>query len=168
MHRWSPLNDRQRELLRRLDAGEEPGVAWAERLSAYALRDRGLLVVVRRGGAVRAEVTGAGKFYLEHGHHPEDPRYAAERRETGRKTPTPYSERPVGRARRAKAAELIERLVAERRVVVPEHDEAAEAEYRRVIDYVKRHNLLPLGKRIEKLRLWNCDLRAPSKMGHIQ
>ncbi|WP_251072469.1 hypothetical protein [Streptomyces sp. ISL-43] len=141
MHRWSPLNDRQRELLRRLDADEEPGVASAERLSAYALRDRGLLVVVRRGGAVRTEVTGAGKFYLEHGHHPEDPRYAAEPPETGKKTPMPYSERPAARVWRAKAAELIERLVAERRVVIPEPDEATEAEYRQVIDYAKRHNL---------------------------
>ncbi|MFD7432241.1 hypothetical protein ACFV6Z_35060 [Streptomyces sp. NPDC059818] len=165
MHRWSPLNDRQRELLRRLDAGEEPGVRSAERLSAYALRDRGLLVVVRRGGAVRTEVTGAGKFYLEHAHHPEDPRYAAELRESGKKTPMPYSERPVGRVRRATAAELIERLVAERRVVVPEPDEATEAEYRRLIDYVKRHNLVPLGKRIEKLRLWNRDLQISLKDG---
>lgn len=72
MRRWSPLNDRQVALLRRLGAGAELGSASAERLSAYALRDRGLLAVVRRGGAVRAEVTVAGKFYLGNGRHPED------------------------------------------------------------------------------------------------
>ncbi|WP_327416865.1 hypothetical protein [Streptomyces sp. NBC_01233] len=126
MHRWSPLNGRRRELLRRLDAGGELGSASAERLSAHALRDRGPLVVVRRDGAVRAEVTEAGKFYLEHGHHPEDPRYAAAPQEGAEKAPVAYSERALVGARRA-TAELIERLVAERRVVVPGPDEATEA-----------------------------------------
>lgn len=41
---------------------------------------------------------------------------------------TPYSERPVARARRVKAQELIERLVAEGRVRItdPDDDEVAE------------------------------------------
>ncbi|MFG2879380.1 hypothetical protein ACGFYU_30980 [Streptomyces sp. NPDC048337] len=165
MQHWSPLNDRRRELLRRLDASEALGSTSAERRSAYALRDRGLLVVVRRAGVVRAEVTEAGKFYLEHGRHPEDPRYAAVLPETVRKTPMPYSERPVAQARRAKAAALIERLVAERRVVIKEPDEATEGEYRRAIDYAKRHRLTPPGKRIEKLRLWNRDLQISLEDG---
>ncbi len=165
MQRWSPLNDRQVVLLRRLNAGEELGSASAERLSAYALRDRGLLAVVRRDAAVQAEVTEAGKFYLEHGHHPEDPRHAAVPREGAKRTSVPYSERPVAQARRAKAVELIERLVAERRVVVPEPDEATEAEYRRAVDYAKRHELTPPGKRIEKLRLWNRDLQISLEDG---
>ncbi|MFJ2595201.1 hypothetical protein [Streptomyces erythrochromogenes] len=166
MRRWSPLNDRQRELLRRLDAGEELGLASAERLSAYALRDRGLLAIGRRSGAVRAEVTEAGEFYLEHGHHPEDPRYAGAPQSGAKKMPVPYSERAVAaRARRAKAAELIERLVAERRVVIPEPDEATEAEYRRSVDYAKRHDLTPPGKRIEKLRLWNRELQISLEDG---
>lgn len=104
MHRWSPLSDRQRELLRRLDAGGKPGVASAERLSAYALRDRGLLVVVRSGGAVRTEVTEAGKFYLEHGRHPEDPRYAAVLKEADKRTPLPHAEWPAARVWHARAA----------------------------------------------------------------
>ncbi|MEU9419247.1 hypothetical protein [Streptomyces sp. NPDC048272] len=78
----------------------------------------------------------------------------------------PYSEWAVeARARRAKAAELIKRFVAERRVVIPEPDEATEAEYRRAIDYAKRHNLTPPGKRIEKLRLWNRDLQISLEDG---
>ncbi|MFD3655050.1 hypothetical protein [Streptomyces sp. NPDC058620] len=76
-----------------------------------------------------------------------------------------YSERPVAQARRAKAAELIERLVAERRVVIQEPDEATEAEYRRAIDCAKRHKLTPPGKRIEKLRLWNRDLQISLEDG---
>ncbi|WP_330299037.1 hypothetical protein [Streptomyces sp. NBC_00503] len=166
MRRWSPLNDRQRELLRRLDAGVELGLASAERLSAYALRDRGLLTIGRRSGAVRAKVTEAGEFYLEHGHHPEDPRYAGAPQSGAKRRPVPYSERAVAaRARRAKAAELIERLVAERRVVIPEPDEATEAEYLRAVDYAKRHDLTPPGKRIERLRLWNRDLQISLEDG---
>ncbi|MCP3759148.1 hypothetical protein [Streptomyces sp. TBY4] len=141
-------------------------MASTERLSAYALRDRGVLAVIRRSGAVRAEVTEAGEFYLEHGHHPEDPRYAAAPQEGARKMPVPYSERALAaRGRRARAAELIERLVAEGRVVIPEPDEAAEAEYRRAVDYAKRYNLTPPGKRIERLRLWNRDLQISLEDG---
>lgn len=77
VHRWSALNDRQRVLLESLAGGEEPH-AWApgEWPSAYALRDRGLLKISRDGGALHTEVTEAGRFYLHHGHHPDDPAFA--------------------------------------------------------------------------------------------
>jgi hypothetical protein len=137
VHRWSALNERQRALLERVAAGEEPG-AWSpgDWRSAYALRDRGLLAVGRAGGHGRAEVTEAGRFYVRLGHHPEDPAFegggaqevsagppastrADGRREDARRkrSPTPYSERPIARARRAKAQELVQRLVAEGRVL---------------------------------------------------
>ncbi|MCM2387099.1 hypothetical protein [Streptomyces albipurpureus] len=171
MHRWSALNDRQRVLLESLADGEEPH-AWApgEWPSAYALRDRGLLKISRVGGDVHTEVTEAGRFYLHHGHHPDDaafadgvlqvpsagapastdsggPRHATKRK----RSPTPYSERPVARARRAQAQELVERLVAEARFrfVAPDDDEVARQW--RVVNYAKRHGLEPPGKRIEKL-----------------
>ncbi|WP_448321851.1 hypothetical protein [Streptomyces sp. CO7] len=64
---------------------------------------------------------------------------------------TPYSERPVARARRAKAQELIERLVAEGRVRITDPDDDEVAEWRRVANYAKRHSLEPAGKRIEKV-----------------
>jgi hypothetical protein len=63
----------------------------------------------------------------------------------------PYSERPVARARRAKAQELIERLVAEGRVRIANPDDDEVAEWRRVVNYAKRHGLEPAGKRIEKV-----------------
>ncbi|MET7730683.1 hypothetical protein ABZT02_04895 [Streptomyces sp. NPDC005402] len=62
---------------------------------------------------------------------------------------TPYSERPVARARRAKAHELIERLVAGGRVRITDPDDDEVAEWRRVVNYAKRHGLEPAGKRIE-------------------
>lgn len=64
---------------------------------------------------------------------------------------TQYSERPVARARRAKAHELIERLVAESRVRITDPDDDEVTEWRRVVNYAKRHGLEPAGKRIEKV-----------------
>ncbi|MCZ4103460.1 MULTISPECIES: hypothetical protein [unclassified Streptomyces] len=63
----------------------------------------------------------------------------------------PYSERPVARARRAKAQELVERLVTEGRIRITAPDDDEVAEWRRVVNYAKRHGLEPVGKRIEKL-----------------
>ncbi|MGD3108963.1 hypothetical protein [Streptomyces sp. YGL11-2] len=191
MHRWSPLNDRQQALLGRLDAGEElSGQDPSDRRSAYALRDRGLLVVRRSCGVLSAEVTESGKFYLKHGHHPDHPGHTAEGRQTtmpasesqsrptgverqneqGAAAPTrgtgkgakktakgvaAYGERPIPVARRAKATQLIEQLVAERQVIIHAPDEAQVVEWRRIIDFAKRHGLVPSGKRIEKFRMFN-------------
>ncbi len=155
------------------------------RRSTYALRDRGLVTVSRRGGGWQAEVTEAGRFYLEHGHHPEHPArgraavgeskapvaaakgkvrgstmtkttHTSKQTTPHKKPPAPYSERPIPVARRAKATKLVERLVAEHHVVISEPDEDEITEWRRVIDFAKRHGLAPEGKRIEKQRLWNA------------
>lgn len=148
----------------------EPGRR-GEWRSAYALCDRGLLTVSKSDGGVHAEVTAAGRFYLRHGRHPDDPAFAddgvqvasvgpsgltkggARREATGRKhNPTPYSERPIARARRAKAQELVDRLVDEGRVRLADPDDDEVAEWRRVVDYAKRHGLEPQGRRIAKAR----------------
>jgi hypothetical protein len=172
MHRWSPVNERQRALLNRLAQGEEPeGWGAGEWRSAYALRDRGLLRVMRGGDGAHVQVTEEGTFYLRNGHHPHDPAYGSnaagdvsggeEPRSSppdvqprgpgrGSRLASAYSERPVARARRAKATDLVERLLAEGRVIVHDLDEDEATEWRRVIDYAKRHNLEPEGKRIEK------------------
>ncbi|WP_251056411.1 hypothetical protein [Streptomyces sp. ISL-94] len=151
------MNERQLELLRKLQGGEGLGSDPGLRRTAYALRDRGLLAVARQQGeGVRTQVTEAGVFYLEHGHHPDDPKHVATERKEGAETRlVSYADRPVARARRAKAEQLVERLVAERRVVFPDPDEDEVGEWRRVIDYAKRHGLVPPGRRIEKQRLWN-------------
>ncbi|MFJ9357027.1 hypothetical protein [Streptomyces mirabilis] len=184
MHRWTALNDRQLTLLRDIADGtdpsaEDPGM----RRSAYALRDRGLVTVSRHGGGWQTQVTKAGQFYLERGHHPEHPTLGGapgeeskmsvtvatstgrgsetttrglKRTTTQKKPPTPYSERPLPAARQAQATKLFERLVAERHVVISEPGEAEITEWRRVVDFAKRHGLVPAGKRIEKQRLWNA------------
>ncbi|MFE9532632.1 hypothetical protein [Streptomyces sp. NPDC006691] len=181
MHRWSPLNERQKALLNRLAGDEELDTQGAsEWRSLYALRDRGLATVKRGSGGVQVQVTEAGRFYLEHGHHPNDPEHAdgdggsasgpgkpetARSRGAGsraagdRRSPLPYSERPIARARREKAMQLVERLVVEERVTISEPDEDEATEWRRVVDYAKRHGLTPSGKRIERMRMWNRDLQ---------
>ncbi|MFJ2090816.1 hypothetical protein ACIOEW_16340 [Streptomyces sp. NPDC087901] len=160
------MNERQLTLLGQLAGSEEPNAAWdpGEWRSAYALRDRGLITIKRSGGEVHAQVTEAGTFYTQNGHHPDDPAHAEGRKITkeesrgGRPSAT-YGDRPVARARRTKATELVQRLIAEKRVTITQPDEPAVTEWRRAIDYAKRHALVPKGKRIERLRMWNRDLQ---------
>ncbi|MBT2396179.1 hypothetical protein J7E89_09385 [Streptomyces sp. ISL-100] len=105
------------------------------------------------GGAARVEVTEAGRFYLRHGHHPDDPALAdGGEPSVPSGSPAPYSERPVARARRAKARELVERLTSEGHVRFADPDDDEVAEWRRVVNYAKRHGLEPEGKRIEKVQ----------------
>ena len=46
----------------------EPSLA----VTMYALRNRGLVTMVKQHGAWVAHVTDAGRFYLEHGKHPDE------------------------------------------------------------------------------------------------
>jgi hypothetical protein len=72
---WDPLNARQLDTLRRIadgpsvDSSTHPGFSG----SVYALRARGLVTTPRQGRGWRAEITDAGRFYLEHGYHPRRP-----------------------------------------------------------------------------------------------
>ncbi|UQS26063.1 hypothetical protein L1857_26240 [Amycolatopsis thermalba] len=184
MRRWDPLNDRQLDLLKRVDAGEDlSGPDHANlRHSANAVRDRGLITVSRRGGVWRAELTKAGRFYLDHGHHPDDPRFTS-RMTTGSAVtakPAPsqntddldgeLAEPATARAnsrqppratiktterRRAEATELIEHLTVHEVYVVKAPTEADLARWRKIVDFAKRHDLVPEGRYIEKIRQWN-------------
>lgn len=165
VHWRSALNERQRVLLERLAAGEEPR-AWApgEWRSAYALRDRGLLMVSKSGGDAHVEVTEAGRFYLRHGCYPDDPAFVGgSGPAVTAETRTPYRERLVARARLPKARDLIERLVAEGRVRFADPDDDEVAEWRRVVNYAKRHGLEPEGKRIEKVQYGGPGLETLSE-----
>ncbi|MFE7974262.1 hypothetical protein [Streptomyces shenzhenensis] len=107
------------------------------------------MTVDKGGGAARAE---ADRFYLCHGRYPDD----AEPADRGEppvpaQPPSPYSERPVARVRLGKARELVERLLAEGHVRFDHADDEEIAEWRRVVNYAKRHGMEPVGKRIEKV-----------------
>lgn len=96
--------------------------------STDALRDRGFLMIDDD-----SVVTGGS-----------EPAVSAKPR-------APYSERPLARARRAKAQELVKRLVTEGRIRITAPDDSEVAEWRRVVNYAKRHGLEPEGKRIEEV-----------------
>lgn len=82
MRPWDPLNVRQVDTLRRIGDGADD-VTSADAplaLTVYALRDRGLVTTPGQAGWRRAEITDAGRFYLEHGHHPRRPDRRSKRR----------------------------------------------------------------------------------------
>jgi len=187
VRRWDSLNEQQLELLKRIDVDEDLGGPEHAHLrrSANALRDRGLISLSKRGGIWRAEMAQAGRFYLDHGHHPDDPRFAPPQAQHPATTPaksTPVGAQPqpkpakaVGanptRARRQpplatartvaqrhiEATKLVERLVADELVVIKAPTDADIARWRKIVDFAKRHDLVPEGHRIEKTQQWNRD-----------
>ncbi|MFJ8489201.1 hypothetical protein ACIRBZ_12660 [Streptomyces sp. NPDC094038] len=48
-------------------------------LTARTLKERRLIAMPKQDGKWQAEVTGAGRFYLEHGYHPDRPEPARRR-----------------------------------------------------------------------------------------
>ncbi|MCP2342991.1 hypothetical protein [Actinomadura rupiterrae] len=139
VQRWSPLNERQLTVLRRIDTGEDPVSAKNSELAmtVYALRNRGLVVTPRHEGVWRAEITDAGRFYLEHGHHPDRPEPGTASRAV-----------PVSGARTAgtplSARELIAHVQrAGGTLRVEDPDEGTRAAYRRAIHAAKRNGLVP-------------------------
>ncbi|MFE3991926.1 hypothetical protein ACFXPW_09630 [Streptomyces goshikiensis] len=64
---------------------------------------------------------------------------------------SPYSERPIARAWRATAQDLIERPVAEGRVRIADPDDDEIAEWRPVVNCAKRQGLESAGNRMEKI-----------------
>ncbi|MCP2342998.1 hypothetical protein [Actinomadura rupiterrae] len=146
MQRWSPLNERQLVVLRRIGAGEDPVSGKNPELAAtvYALRNRGLVATPRHEGVWHAEITDAGRFYLEHGHHPDRP-------EPG--TGTAQRAAPVPGPRTPDAPASVQELIARVQraggtLKVKEPDEETRAAYRRVIHAAKQQGAVPGGMRL--------------------
>lgn len=181
MRRWDPLNKRQLDVLRRI--GEDTDLSRPEeislRTSARALQGRGLVDVTRHNGLWRATITDAGRFYLEHGQHPDHPTRKDDRPTAGKQKPSPRPtartpptaepqgtpreqqpnrQMPLSQKRRADAKALIERLVSERRVIIRTPNDETVAKWRKTINYAKRHHLEPPGRWIEKRKEWNGNL----------
>ncbi len=162
MHPWSPLNDRQLALLTRIGSGTDPVTSDSPELAvtARALKGRGLVTMPRKKGKWQAEITDAGRFYLEHGHHPDRPELAprkprAAASETGAPVaasqshdatpPTatkPAPKRAVKSPRPSSAAvgpALIKQVQeAGRFLRVPDPSEAERARYRRAFDAARQ------------------------------
>jgi hypothetical protein len=168
--RWELLNERQLAVLKAIDASTDLSAPehGTLRRSASSLRDRGLITISKRGGVWSAEMTKSGRFYLDHGHHPDDPRtsHTENQKDTEGSVPevgsTPKRSAPhatviTSQQRRAEAEKLVERLVADNLVVIKSPTDDEMARWRKVVDFTKRHNLVPDGHRIEKTRQWNRD-----------
>ncbi|HEV2373566.1 MAG TPA: hypothetical protein VGS19_15505 [Streptosporangiaceae bacterium] len=187
MGRSDPLNDRQLEVLRRLGADQDLSHPQDVRFrtSARVLQGRGLVKVSRRDGGWQAALTEAGRFYLDHGHHPDQP---GDERLRGHKPEVspdePAAEVPgtsgqrkgaatqgspptplLAVRRQAAAVSLIRRLEAETSVTIDDPDEDTVTEWRRIIDFAKRHGLVPAGTWIEKRRDWGAGLTIELKRG---
>ncbi|MGW1718860.1 PE-PGRS family protein [Streptomyces sp. NPDC002156] len=102
MHPWSPLNDRQLALLSRIEGGSDPVTSDSPELAltARALKERRLITMPKQGGKWQAEITDAGRFYLEHGHHPDRPE------------PVPRKQRLAGSEQRTRTAPPAQRQAA--------------------------------------------------------
>ncbi|MDQ0750218.1 hypothetical protein QF034_004449 [Streptomyces africanus] len=97
MHPWSPLNDRQLALLSRIGDGTDPVTSDSPELTltARALKERRLITMPKQSGKWQAEITDAGRFYLEHGHHPDRPEPAPRKpRSPARGAKAPAVSRP--------------------------------------------------------------------------
>lgn len=168
---WDPLKEHQLLLLRRIGDGDDLSGpdGLDQRHSARALQTRRLVDISRRGGVWRAQITGAGRFYLDNGIHPDHP----DRLSPGRATPrqrtrtaitsnrsgsassrspagggatSADSPQPPPTATVEQARLLVERLRAEGGTVRVESPDSEErALYRRVIHAAKQHGLVPAG-----------------------
>ncbi|MBQ1076065.1 hypothetical protein KBX06_23315 [Micromonospora sp. C31] len=168
MQKWDPLKEHQLLLLRRIGDGDDlsgpDGVD--QRLSARALQNRRLVDVSRRGGVWRAQITDAGRFYLDNGIHPDRllggaaaPRQrarmvnaakrgesASARWEAGGAVTAAGSAGTPAAAMVEQARQLVERLQAEGGTVRVESPDSEErARWRRVIHAAKQHGLVPAG-----------------------
>ncbi|WP_146765880.1 hypothetical protein [Micromonospora noduli] len=148
MQRWDSLNERQLDLLRRIHGGDDlsgpDGVEY--RRSARALQDRNLVTVTRKAGVWRASSTDAGRFYLEHGHHPDHPDHRAALPRSETPAPGGIAGGASGADLLRSARELLDRLQREDGMVrIESPDSGTRARYRRIIHVFKQQGLVPSG-----------------------
>lgn len=170
MRKWDPLNPRQLEVLTRVASGEDVSSDPSAKTSARALQNRGLITVSRRGGGWKAEITDTGRFYLENGHHPEHPdRRPLSKPEARNDQPKdrarsatrkpPRATARIAAARRQDAADLVAELEDKGHVVISRPDEDGVSTWRKVVDFAKRHDMVPPGHLISRYRIYNGDLK---------
>lgn len=157
MRRWDKLNERQLLLLQRIGGDDEPVTAANPELAntVYALRVRGLVTTPRKNGVWRAEITDAGRFYLENGCHPETPGLTGAQTRSqqpkpgSRNKPAPVeagSAKPRASMPANHAAELIKRLQAEGGTLhIPDPDPGTRARYRSALYAAKQPGIVPEG-----------------------
>ncbi|WP_420803175.1 PE-PGRS family protein [Streptomyces spiramyceticus] len=162
MHPWSPLNDRQLALLTRIGDGTDPVTSDSPELAvtARALKGRGLITMPKQGGKWQTEITDTGRYYLEHGHHPDRPEPAPRKRRSrvsepkARPVPPPQEQamasaetepapQRAAKSPRPSPAEVGAALIAEVRQAgrflrIPNPSDGERARYRRAFDAARQ------------------------------
>ncbi|WP_017627775.1 hypothetical protein [Nocardiopsis chromatogenes] len=149
MRRWDPINELQLSVLSRIADGDDLGgpEQTGYRLSVYALRDRGLVTAGKRHGRWQAHITEAGRFYLEHGHHPDKPTGKESTKRTPPGGAKQASPKTLQDRVRSDAAKLIEQLnSAESGLHIENPAPETRTRYRRALGRAKRDGLVPPGK----------------------
>jgi chemotaxis protein histidine kinase CheA len=180
----SHLTDRQRAILQRVADGDDlADASTGDKRSSSALHDRGLVVVRRSPWQVA--IADAGRFYLEHGRYPDKGRTQSAtkaKQQVNRqpsantearlqpvantsptpsrpKRPPPHTTARISAERRSAAVELVDELVTVGEKVIKDPDDKAQTHWRQVVDFAKRNQLVPAGKRIERTRTRWGELR---------
>ncbi|WP_439655936.1 hypothetical protein ACSHWB_26260 [Lentzea sp. HUAS TT2] len=151
MRRWDPLTERQLDALRRVGNPDDEVSASDSSLARtiYALRDRGLVTTPRVDGVWTAQITDAGRFYLEHGHHPDRPGRSSDvKTKPVRSRPADQPQKPVrpqAKAVEISVEELLSRLHKDSRLHIVKPDRDTRAALRRAIHAAKQSDLVPTG-----------------------
>ncbi|WP_093175466.1 hypothetical protein [Sinosporangium album] len=142
------MNERQLAVLNRIGTSTDSVTAKNSDLAntVYALRNRGLVKTPRRDGVWRAEITEAGRFYLENGYHPDHPDRAVEMVDGSLPRATRGVTVDHGTSPQVLVKDLMERLKRDGGTLrLNNPDEQTRASYRRLIHAAKRRGLVPAG-----------------------
>lgn len=150
-----PVNDRQLEVLQWIADGCPTG-RWSEdnnvhKISAAALRSRGLATVTGHGRTWTAAITEAGMHYLKHGGYPpsDEPPTAVVSGDPparpSRAKPAPDKGAPETLA---EAKVLIEQLQKQGQLTVSDPNASMRARYRRVLHACRVQDLVPDGREL--------------------
>lgn len=144
------INDSQREVLRWVAKGSPDGVMedYSHRVSASALRSRGLVRITGRGPSLRAELTDAGRALVDQ--LPSNTAPAREGRRGGAHTSASV-EVPAPRSgeKRSKTQQLVGDVVAAGgKLVLPDDTARGGVDWRQRAYAAQRHGKVPAGKHL--------------------
>lgn len=151
------MNERQLEVLKWISDGRPEG-RWPKddfsyKVSAGALKSRGLITVKGHAATWTAEITEAGTHYLEHGSYPEGmarPRRAKRGSGSGSSAQeaVPLNLGDGATETLTRAKELIQRLQESGQVTVTDPEDSTRAHYRRLLHACRVHHLVPAGREL--------------------
>lgn len=126
-----PVGDRQLEVLR-WSADGCPASEWAEddnvhKISAAALRSRGLTTITAAGKTWTATITDAGTHYLEHGSYPPDSEPPVTAKRSRHRTPQQLDLGNGASETLAEAKPLVKQLQDQGQITVADPEKSVRA-----------------------------------------